>query len=132
MYWDQDSKVYNFSKVKRLYFLLNNSNQVIGGTSPATLFFAAPDVREAASGLNITCGHDVLFDNEYTALSERDDKNIYRIYFHSVKTTRFADLFPEVYSYLAEVFNNLEGELKSRIAGLSPIECCRYSSVSGS
>ena len=65
MFWDQDSAVYNFHRVKRLYFLLNYSNQVIGGTSPATVFFAAPDVTTASSGLNIACGHDILFDNEY-------------------------------------------------------------------
>lgn len=39
IFWKQDSGVYNFDKVDRLYFLLNNANQILGGTSPATLFF---------------------------------------------------------------------------------------------
>ena len=126
VYWDQDSNVYNFTKVKRLYFLLNNSNHVIGGTSPATMFFAAPDVRTAVSGLNIACGHDILFDNEFTPLSERDDKAFIEYIFIMSKQPDFAILFPEVYSYLTEVYKNLDPELKARIAGLSAINVADY------
>ena len=116
VFWEQDSNVYNFSKTKRLYFLLNNSNQIIGGTSPATMFFAAPDVRIAASDLNITCGHDLLFDNDYTSLSERDDKTFIEYIFMLSKQPEFAVLFPEVYSYLTEVYKNLDTGLKAKIA----------------
>jgi hypothetical protein len=126
VYWDQDSNVYNFTKVKRLYFLLNNSNHVIGGTSPATMFFAAPDVRTAVSGLNIACGHDILFDNEFTPLSERDDKAFIEYIFIMSKQPDFAILFPEVYSYLTEVYKNLDPELKARIAGLSAMNVADY------
>jgi hypothetical protein len=126
VFWNQDSNVYNFSKVKRLYFLLNHSNQVIGGTSPATLFFAAPDGRIAASGLNITCGHDVLFDDEFAALSERDDKAFIEYMFILSKQPGYADHFPEVYSYLTEVFKNLDADLKARIAGQSASSILAY------
>ena len=126
VYWDQDSNVYNFTKVKRLYFLLNNSNHVIGGTSPATMFFAAPDVRTAVSGLNIACGHDILFDNEFTPLSQRDDKTFIEYIFILSKQPDFAILFPEVYSYLTEVYKNLDPELKARIAGLSAMNVADY------
>lgn len=118
VYWDQDGNVYNFNKVKRLYFILNNSNLVIGGTSPATLFFSAPDVRIATTGLNITFGKDVLFDDNFTSLSERDDKSFIEYFFILSKQEYFADLFPEVYSYLSEVFKSLDDELKARIASL--------------
>ena len=126
VYWGQDSNVYNFSKVKRLYFVLNNANQVIGGTSPATMFFAAPDVRTAASDLNIACGHDILFDNEFTPLSGRDDKTFIEYIFILSKQPDFAILFPEVYSYLTEVYKNLDPELKARIAGLSASNVADY------
>ena len=116
VFWEQDSKVYNFGIVKRLYFLLNSSNQIIGGTSPATMFFAAPDVRIASAGLNIACGHDVLFDNDYTSLSERDDKTFIEYIFILSKQPGFANLFPEVYSYLNEVYKHLDAELKASIA----------------
>jgi hypothetical protein len=126
VYWDQDSNVYNFSKVKRLYFLLNNANHVIGGTSPATMFFAAPDVRTVVSGLNIACGHDILFDNEFTSLSGRDDKTFIEYIYILSKQPDFAILFPEVYSYLTEVYKNLDPELKARIAGLSAMNVADY------
>ena len=126
VFWDQDSNVYNFNQVKRLYFLLNNSNQVIGGTSPATMFFAAPDVKLATSNLNITCGHDVLFDNNYTPLSERDDKSFIEYIFILSKQPNFADFFPEVYSYLTEVYKNLDAELKAKIAGNSAFNIGDY------
>ncbi|MFZ0282615.1 MAG: hypothetical protein WAL29_13275 [Bacteroidales bacterium] len=118
VFWNQDSNVYNFKKVKRLYFLLNNSNQVIGGTSPATMFLAAPDLKIAAAGLNIACGHDILFDDDYAALSERDDKTFIEYIFLLSKQPGFADYFPELYSYLTEVFKLLDAELKAKITAL--------------
>ncbi len=119
VFWELDGSVYNFKKINRLYFILNNSNQVIGGTSPATLFFPAPDVRNATEGLNITFGKDVLFDNNFSSLADRDDKLFIEYFFILSKQAHFADLFPEVYSYLTEVFNTLDEELRTRIAGLS-------------
>ena len=127
VYWNQDAAVYNFDKVRRLYFILNNSNQIIGGTSPATLFFSAPDVNKAASELKITCGHDVLFDNNYTDLSDRDDKSFIEYIFLLSRQPDFPDLFPEVYAYLSEVFHHLPAELQSKIAALAPSELNNYS-----
>jgi hypothetical protein len=120
VFWNQDSDVYNFGAVRRLYFLLNNSNQVIGGTSPSTMFFAAPDIRVVTSNLGIVCGHHVLFDNNFTPLSKRDDKSFIEYIFVLSKQPDFANLFPELYSYLNEVFKNLDADLQARIANLSP------------
>ena len=39
---EADRIVYNFNSVQRLYFILNNANQIIGGTSPATMFLLHP------------------------------------------------------------------------------------------
>lgn len=119
VFWKQDSDVYNFNKVNRLYFLLNNSNQVIGGTSPATLFFSAPDLKTATADLHITCGQDILFDNNYTSLSERDDKAFIEYIFLLSRQPSFADFFPEVYSYLTEVNRNLNADLRAKIANLA-------------
>ena len=126
VYWNQDANVYNFDKVNRLYFILNNSNQVIGGTSPATLFFSAPDAGVAASGLNITCGHDTLFDNNYASLPERDDESFIKYLFLLSKQPGFPDLFPEVYSYLMEVYRQLKRDLSSVIADLPATQLSFY------
>lgn len=118
IYWEQDSKgndIYNFSKVNKLYFLLNNANQVIGGTSPATLFFAAPDVNRVTTDLNIVCNDDILFDNKYFSLAKRD-KSFIEYIFTISKQPKFADYFPEVYSYLEEVKKHLNAAFRSKIA----------------
>ena len=60
LFWQQDSVpitniqnqvLYNFEKTKRLYLILNSkTDKVIGGTSPATMFFASPDARNSEIG----------------------------------------------------------------------------------
>lgn len=119
IFWRQDGEVYNFDQVNRLYLVLNSAtNQVIGGTSPATLFFAAPDVKVATEDLDITCGHDILFDDIYYSLANRD-KSFVEYIFTLSKQRNFANNFPELYSYLQVVRNKIENPLKSIIANLT-------------
>lgn len=109
-FWNEDADVYNFNKVNKLYFILNSKkdNKIIGSTSPTSLFIAAPDVKEVTEGLNINCGADTLFDDNYCSLAERSKDFI--IYFFSLSKckTNFANLFPEVYSYLDAVKKHFE------------------------
>src|SRR5690606_25543906 len=92
--------LYNFESVNRLYFILNKvNNQIIGGTSPATLFFASPDVRKVTKNLNIQIGQDKLFDDDYASLVERESSFI-EYFFSLYKQPGFAVYFPEVYAYL--------------------------------
>lgn len=44
MFLDQDKEAFNFDHMDRLYFLVHG-NQVIGCTSPVTLFMATPNAR---------------------------------------------------------------------------------------
>ena len=119
IFWRQDGEVYNFDQVNRLYLVLNSAtNQVIGGTSPATLFFAAPDVKVATEDLDITCGHDILFDDIYYSLANRD-KSFVEYIFTLSKQRNFANNFPELYSYLQVVRNKIENPLKSIISNLT-------------
>ncbi len=121
LFWEQDSVresnignevLYNFEKVKRIYFVVNkNNNGIIGGTSPATLFFASPDARKFSKGLDIVIGKDKLFDDKYASLPERDISFIKYIYALS-KQLGFAHVFPELYAYLEKIrINELPGEL---------------------
>ncbi len=112
LYWDQDSVspgdlgnlvLYNFEHVRRLYLVVNKSTrQVIGGTSPATLFFAAPDAQRAAASLKIKSANDELFDKEYTSLAFREPSFV-RYMFALSRQPGFAIYFPEVYAYLEKV-----------------------------
>lgn len=136
LYWEQDSVsrenvgnqvLYNFENVNRLYLIINKSSrQVIGGTSPATLFFAAPDARKVTASLNITSGQDVFFDNVYTSLPNREPSFIK--YFYSLsKQTNFAKYFPEVYAYIDKVrLNNLSQDLQSIVTNLNLESITQY------
>lgn len=138
LFWNQDSVqseekgdliLYNFESVRRLYFLLNKeTNQVIGGTSPITLFFASPDVRKVTKNLNIVIGQDRLFDDEYASLAEREVSFIEYIYALS-KQEGFSKLFPEVYSYIEEVrLNHINDKaLREKIANFDSEEINNYS-----
>lgn len=140
LFWNQDSVdeaeignevLYNFEKTNRLYFILNKqTNNIIGGTSPATMFFASPDVRKVTRNLEIRIGQDKLFDNEYASLPERETSFIEYIYTLS-KQPNFAHNFPEVYEYLEKIrLNILSGELNQRITDLEPDNLNEYTSCS--
>jgi len=115
IYWEQDSvkpadqgrvpALYNFEHVNRLFFIINrNTKQVIGGTSPATLFFAAPDSREAINDLNIVCGGpDRLLDDIYFPLHKREVSLIEYLYAFAKQNNKFSNYFPEVNTYLDNI-----------------------------
>lgn len=125
LFWNQDSVpesekgnkvLYNFESVKRLYFILNKeSNKIIGGTSPATLFFASPNVNEVTKNLNIRIGHDALFDDDFASLAQRETSFIEYI-FILAKQPNFAHDFPEVFSYMEEVKKHLSSELRQKVS----------------
>lgn len=110
IFWEQDSVaqadrdnliLYNFERVNRLFFVINKkTKQVIGGTSPATLFFAAPDAKSAMNGLDIRCGNHILFDDNYFPLHKREVFFIEYMYALAKQNEEFKHLFPEVYQYL--------------------------------
>jgi hypothetical protein len=118
VFWNQDCSVYNFDRVNRLYFLLNSANVVIGGTSPATLFFAAPDVHIATEALEINCGNHRLFGEQYASLAQRD-KSFIEYFYTLSRQNNFANLFPEVYSYLEGVKKHLSNAMTTKIANIS-------------
>ena len=96
LFWNQDANVYNFNQVRFLYILSIN-NTIVGGTSPATLFFAAPGVDPGM--VNLTFGNVRMFDQNYESLTERDDDFI-RFMFALAAQPNFPIYFKEVYDYL--------------------------------
>ena len=136
LFWNQDSVsknergnkvLYNFEYVNRLYFILNKeSNIIIGGTSPATLFLASPDVKKATENLNIRIGQDKLFDDEYASLAKRETSFIEYIY-TLAKQPKFAVYFPEVFSYLEEIRKNfLSPQLRQKVSNFDTERIRQY------
>ncbi len=69
LYLEQDAAAYNFADFQKLN-IIKIDHRVVGGTSPATLFFASPN---DLSFVNITMANgDKLFDNTYYHLYDRE------------------------------------------------------------
>jgi hypothetical protein len=123
VYWEQDAEIYNFGRVNRLYFILNRHGEILGGTSPSTLFFAAPDAGKYCP--EIHCGSDVLLDKEYSSLAQREHSYIEYIYSLSVYQG-FTRYFDEFYSYLNSVRKELPESLQEKIHKLPQNAWTRY------
>lgn len=109
-YLESDAKgddPYNFGKLDRIY-LLNyigpdrpSSMNIIGATSPATLFFSSANDLSYVSK-NISLGSDRPFDNSYQPLYKRDFE--FQKYLYAFRKaygeSEFHKNFPEVDDYL--------------------------------
>lgn len=97
MYLVQDAKSFNFQSTNKVFVLLYNNN-VIGGTSPVSLFFSGPN---DFSLLDIPLpGGNKAFKHTLS-LYERDESYIrYLFAMRAFNITNFASLFPEVNEYL--------------------------------
>lgn len=117
-YLEQDADEYNFNEMDCIY-LLNyidpsapNEMNIIGATSPATIFFTCANNLEYV-GRRIKFGDDSPFDSEYKPLYKRNFE--YIKYWWSLKKSRndFSKVFPEVDLYLAQSFKKLTEQQRS-------------------
>ena len=104
MFIDQDASAYNFSQNMSIYFIVYN-NQVIGSTSPASLFMASPNAN-CMDQIQVEQGK-VLF-GEWRNLWERNPKFVK--YFYAIFTAfpELKKMCTEVNNYLIENFKAME------------------------
>ena len=119
-YIQQDCDEYNLNQMDCIY-LLNyidpsapNVMNIIGATSPATIFFTSANNLEYV-GKKIKFGNDVPFDSDYRPLYKRDFE--YIKYWWSLKNSRkdFARMFPEVNLYIEKCYRYLQDEQKDNL-----------------
>ncbi len=118
LFLSQDSQTYNFSDLRRLY-LLNYKNgpdpiNIIGGTSPSTLFFSSANT-DLSSYVDIQFGTDKVFDEKFCPLIRRGIDFILYIYSLQSSIPNFSTRFRELNNYLDECFKHLEHNLKEEI-----------------
>ena len=77
MFLEQDKEAFNFDRMDRIYFLVYG-NQVVGSTSPVTLFMATPNAREGRFPIPVEQNVN-LFDL-WRPLHMRDQKFVKYIY----------------------------------------------------
>lgn len=125
MFLDQDKEAYNFDKMKSVYLLhyvgkyRQTQLDIIGATSPATLFFCSANDFSYLSE-DIRFGKDKVFDSQLASLDQRD-KQFVIFYFAFQKVfPNFARLFPEVNAYMNMVYRlGLSPDQKDKVDALT-------------
>jgi hypothetical protein len=116
MFLFQDANAFNFHKLKHIY-LLNYINgpeliNIIGGTSPATLFFSSAN---DLSFVDITFANDKMFDKILCPLKDRGIEFIKYIFALRKSYKGFSEDFPDFNNYLDLTFEKLDETVKSTI-----------------
>jgi hypothetical protein len=106
LFLEQDAQQYNFNKTDTI-FILKYLGDVIGGTSPRTLFFASPSSHNI--GVNIRFGQDTMLDDDLLPLYQREDNYVKYIY-GLAKTQNFASNFSEFNKYLVENLKQIKSK----------------------
>jgi len=123
-YIQSDSKSYNFDRLENIY-LLNYVNgptelNIIGATSPATLFFSTANKIDYVDDIFFS-DDDKPFDSEYQPLYKRDTEYIKAWFTLRATIPNFATLFPEISTYLELTYSKLiDKEFKNALRNLSP------------
>ena len=113
-YMRSDEKTYNFDKLKNIY-LLNyvegpDELNIIGATSPATLFFS--NANDLSYVNDIFFGQDKPFDSEYKPLYKRDFEFVKYLFALRKSIPNFAGLFPEIEAYLSATYKAIKDQNK--------------------
>lgn len=121
-YMVSDAKAYNFNQLQDIYILnyKNGLNEldIIGATSPRTIFFSTANRLEDVSK-EINFGQDRPFDSDFQPLYKRDKDYIKAWFVLAKSIPDFAGLFPEVYEYLQMTLNNLNVNFRNELKGLT-------------
>ena len=131
-YMMSDEKTYNFDKLKNIY-LLNyvegpDELNIIGATSPATLFFS--NANDLSYVNDIFFGQDKPFDSEYQPLYKRDFEFVKYLFALRKSIPNFAGLFPEVETYLNASFKEIKDQnKKNELNGVSAIVLKDFDSI---
>jgi hypothetical protein len=109
MFLFQDANAFNFDKLKHIY-LLNYIHgdeliNIIGGTSPATMFFSSAN---DLSFVDITFLNDKMFDRNLCALKDRGVEFIKYIFALRIAYKGFSEDFPDFNNYLDLTFRELD------------------------
>lgn len=131
-YMISDAKTYNFNKLNNIYLLnyVNGPNMlnIIGATSPATLFFST--ANDLSYIKDIYFGQDQPFDNDYQPLYKRDFEYVKMWFLLRITIPDFATLFPELESYLTLTFKAItDVQKRNELNNLSSTNAEEYSEI---
>ncbi|MBR1793456.1 MAG: hypothetical protein IJ764_07460 [Bacteroidales bacterium] len=132
-YLVSDAKTYNFDQLKNIY-LLNYTNgpdelNVIGATSPATIFFSGANSLEYIQDI-FFANNDRPFDGDYAPLFKRDFDYIKAWWTLRKTMPDFSNLFPEIENYLNLTFKAITDQLvKNKLNEITPASAKDFSLI---
>ncbi len=132
-YLRSDADTYNFGALQNIY-LLNYIHgpaeiNIIGATSPATLFFS--NANDLSYVDNIYFGTDRPFDGDFQPLYKRDHEFIKYLFALRKSISNFAGIFPEVDAYLSATFNALTDQVfKNELRQLKETDIDGFGTIS--
>ena len=123
-YMEADSESYNFGRVENIYILNYKDGRdelnIIGATSPATLYFSTANDLSYIRDINFT-NNDRPFDGSYQPLYARDFEYVKSLWTFKSLIPDFGRLFPEVDEYLSLTLKALDDPAKrNALRDLSP------------
>jgi len=125
MFMDQDGATYNFDRMNSVYLLhyfgqyRQTQLDIIGATSPATLFFSSANDFSYLSD-DIRFGKDKVFDTKLSSLDQRDELFVIFYFAYQKAYPNFARLFPEVNEYMDLVYRSgLTPKQKDKVDSLN-------------
>lgn len=125
MFLSQDKAAYNFDRMNSVYLLhyvgrmRQTQLDIIGATSPATLFFSSANDFSYLSE-DIRFGKDKVFDSQFASLDQRDEQ--FMIFYFAFRKAypNFARLFPDVNEYMDLVYRaGLTPDQKDKVDSLT-------------
>lgn len=132
-YLRADASTYNFDNLRNIY-LLNYVNgpdelNIIGATSPATLFFCGANKLSYVNDIFFQ-NNDVPFDSEYQPLYKRDHEYV-KMWWTLRKTIpNFSNLFPEIEEYINLTYRAIQNnQLKSQLQSISQANISDFSNI---
>lgn len=132
-YLVSDAQTYNFNQLKNIY-LLNYTNgpdelNIIGSTSPATLFFSGANSLEYINDI-FFANNDRPFDGDYVPLFKRDFDYIKAWWTLRKTIPYFSNLFPEIENYLNLTFRAITDPLiKNKLNEITPASAKDFSLI---
>lgn len=132
-YMKSDARTYNFDQMQNMY-LLNYKNgpdqlNIIGATSPATLFFSGANRLDYVNDI-FFANNDRPFDDEYQPLYLRDTDYIKAWWTLKTSILNFTSLFPEIEDYLTLTYRAItDPAVKAMLNSVSQASVNDFSSI---
>lgn len=112
MFLEQDKEAFNFDKLQNIYFLVYG-NQVIGSTSPVTLFMATPNAKKGMYDIQVE--QNVKLFDLWRPLYMREPRFVKYIYALFTAYPKLKEWCSEVNSYIIRCMEFMPKDLHDEI-----------------